>query len=198
MCETAKKSDWPQYRYIQKILHWAVAGLVIPLVVVGFVLGFLGFEGSVSAFGSVVTNNLYVAHKTGGILILVLMIIRVVARTKFGKPHYAIPLEYKWQKMSSEVVHASLYAVLIVMPVSGWVANATGGYPINFFGWVLPPLLAENAQISSAFFNLHGILGWALAALSIVHISGGIYHWLIRRDGVITRMSLFTTPNREK
>lgn len=191
-------SDWPRYHVIQRMLHWAVAVLVLSMIGVGTVLGTLEFEGAVDAFGFEVTNTLYILHKTGGVLVLGLMVARVVARFRYGKPHYAIPLEHRWQKLTSESVQAMLYVGLIAMPALGWAANAAGGYPINFFHWVLPPLMAENDALSVIFFRWHAIVGWALLGLVSVHIAGGLYHWLIRKDGVMTRMSLMPSPRPRK
>lgn len=189
-------TDWPRYRLIQRLLHWGVALVVLPMLAVGSTLGTLGFEGAVDVFGPGVTNTLYVLHKTGGVLLLGLMVVRIVARLKYGRPHYAIPIEHRAQRVLSEAVHGLLYIGLIAMPVLGWAATATGGYPINFFQWVLPPLMGENESLSAVLFQLHGLLGWALIGLLILHISGGLYHWLIRKDGVMTRMSLLRSPRR--
>jgi len=187
-------SDWPRYRLIQRLLHWGIALLVLPLIAVGIVLGILGFQGAVDAFGFEATNTLYITHKTGGVLVLGFMAVRIVARLRYGKPRYAIPLENRLQKIASESVHGLMYVALIAMPALGWAANATGGYPINFFHWVLPPLMAENDALSAIFFQWHGIVGWALLGLVSVHIAGALYHWFIRKDGVMTRMSLLPSP----
>lgn len=189
-------TDWPRYRLIQRLLHWGVALVVIPMLAVGSTLGILGFEGAVDVFGPGVTNTLYVLHKTGGVLLLGLMAVRVITRLKYGRPHYAIPIEHRAQRVLSEAVHGLFYIGLIAMPVLGWAATATGGYPINFFQWVLPPLMGENKSLSAVLFQLHGLLGWALIGLLILHISGGLYHWLIRKDGVMTRMSLLRSPRQ--
>ncbi|PYZ99662.1 cytochrome b [Gammaproteobacteria bacterium 2W06] len=191
-------TDWPRYHVIQRVLHWAVAVLVLAMIGVGIVLGTLGFEGAVDAFGFEVTNTLYILHKTGGVLVLGLMVARVMARLRYGKPHYAIPLEHRWQKLTSEWVQAMLYLGLIAMPVLGWAANAAGGYPINFFHWVLPPLMAENDALSVILFRWHAIVGWTLLGLVSVHIAGALYHWFIRKDGVMTRMSMLPSPRLKR
>lgn len=183
-------SEWPRYRLIQRLLHWVTAVLIIPTLVLGATLGTLGFEGTVEAFGSQITNTLYVIHKTIGVLLIGLVAIRVIVRLVYGKPHYAIPLGHRWQKITSESVQALLYVGLIAMPLLGWAATATGGYPINFFQWVLPPLLGQNDALAALFFQLHGLFGWAMIGLVSVHIAASLYHWRIRRDGVMTRMSL--------
>jgi len=191
-------TDWPRYQLTQRLLHWAVALLVLPLIALGIVLGILGFEGAAEAFGFKATNTLYIMHKTGGVLVLGFMVFRIAARLRYGKPDYAIPLENRLQRIASESVHGLMYVALVAMPVLGWAANATGGYPINFFHWVLPPLMAEDKQLSGIFFEWHALVGWALLALVLLHIAGGLYHWLIRKDGVMTRMSLLPSPKPEK
>jgi cytochrome b561 len=77
------------------------------------------------------------------------------------------------------------------LPVVGWLATAAGGYPVQFFAWKLPGLIAKDPALSETLFQLHGILGWAFLALLALHIAGAMRHWLIKRDGVMRRMSLF-------
>ena len=55
----------------------------------------------------------------------------------------------------------------------------------------LPGLIAKDPALSETLFQLHGVLGWALLALLALHIAGALMHWLIKRDGVMRRMSLF-------
>ncbi|MDR9433384.1 MAG: cytochrome b [Spiribacter sp.] len=180
-------TNWPKYFLIQRILHWSIATLVVITLGIGATLGTLGFNHAVDLFGMATTNTLYVVHKTVGVLMIGLMIVRITARLALGKPAYAVALA-PVQKFASETVHGLFYALLIIMPLIGWAATDAGGYPINFFHWVLPSIVEKDSGFAEVLFQWHAIIGWLLMGLVLVHISGALYHWLIRRDGVMQRM----------
>ena len=181
--------DVPRYHLSQRLVHWLMAVLVLLAVAIGTPLGLLGFEGAKEAFGSALTDLLYISHKTIGVLLLGFISLRVILRLVFGKPPYAVPLP-TLQRRLSRVVHALLYVLLIVMPLLGWSATASGGFPINFFHWELPPILSRNPDLSEQLFFWHAVTAWSILGLVVLHVAGATYHWRIRRDGVMRRMSL--------
>lgn len=186
---TRNSVDLPRYHLSQRLVHWSMAVLVLLAVAIGLPLGLLGFEGAEAAFGSAATDLLYISHKTIGVLLLGFIVLRIALRLTFGKPAYATPLP-ALQRRLSRLVHALLYALLLGMPLLGWSATASGGFPINFFHWELPPILARNPELSEQLFFWHAVTGWSILGLVGLHVAGAIYHWRIRRDDVMQRMSL--------
>ncbi len=178
-----------RYHLSQRLVHWVMAALVLAALIMGMTLGLLGFEGAVDAFGLEITNLLYISHKTVGVLLLALICVRVVLRLAFGSPPYATPLP-ALQRQVSRVVHALLYVMLIIMPLLGWGATASGDFPINFFHWELPPILSRNPPLSEQLFFWHAVSAWVILGLVSLHVAGAVYHWRIPRDGVVRRMSL--------
>jgi cytochrome b561 len=179
----------PRYPLIHRLLHWTIA-VIAPLVLtVGMIFMFLEFEGTLAAFGQPATDLLYTYHKTFGIVILTLMLLRLVIRLTFGKPEYRPPIA-GWERAVSTAVHASLYALLILQPMLGWAATAAGGFPVQFFAWTLPGLLAKDEGLSRTLYDVHGLTGWLILLLVVVHIAGALRHWLVKRDQVMTRMAL--------
>lgn len=183
-------SDHPRYALSQRLLHWLIAVLLLLTLAMGMTIGQLGFDGMQATFGRGGTDLFYTFHKTFGILILALMLLRVVLRLIHGKPAYAEPLPPP-QRLASAAVHTLLYIMLLVQPILGWLATAAGGYPVQFFAANLPGLIGENQALSEALFLWHGMAGMVILALVALHIAGALFHWLIRRDGVMQRMSLF-------
>lgn len=179
----------PRYALIHRLLHWALAGIVLVTLTVGMIFMFLGFEGTLATFGQPMTDQLYTYHKTFGIVILGLMLLRLVVRLVFGKPDYRPPIA-AWERRVSTAVHASLYALLIVQPIIGWAATAAGGYPVQFFGWNLPGFLSKDEALSETLYGVHGLFGWLILILVLVHLAGALRHWLVKRDQVMTRMAL--------
>lgn len=183
-------TDHDRYAYPHRVLHWGVAFVLVVSLASGLALGFLGFEGAMERFGDTLTNLLYMSHKTFGVIILALMTARIFTRWLFVVPIHEPPLT-PFQRILSTSVHHLLYLALIVQPVLGWTATATGGYPVQFFQWNLPGLIGENKALSEQLFLLHGLMGWAILGLVGLHIAGALFHWLVKQDGVMKRMSLF-------
>lgn len=180
-----------RYTLPHRLIHWAVAVFVLCTLFAGLTISWMGYyDGLVEAFGNAVTNAIFKYHKTFGVLILTLMLIRVGLRLRYGKPPYIgqIPA---MNLVVSRIVHMLLYLALLVMPVLGWLATAAGDYPVQFFEWNLPGLIGTDKELSETLFMLHGVIGRVLLVLVILHVSGALYHWLIRRDEVMRRMSLF-------
>lgn len=179
----------PRYTLIQRLLHWLIAGLVLLSLATGGTIGYMGFDGLRAEFGAAGTDFTYTTHKTLGVLILGLMVLRLAARLGFGKPTYAVPLPTP-QRIASRAVHDLFYVLLFVMPVLGWLATASGGYPVHLFTLELPGLIDRNRELSDTLFFWHRVVGLTLAGLIVLHVAGALYHWRARRDGVMQRMSL--------
>ena len=178
-----------RYALPHRLLHWGIAILILLSLASGMTLGFLGFEGAMERFGQAGTDFVYTYHKTLGVTILGLMVLRLISRLVFGKPAYeqALPPAQKW---ASSAVHVALYVLLFTMPVLGWLATASGGYPVQFFQFNLPGLIGRDPALSETLFAWHGRVGWLILVLAVIHISAALYHWKVRRDGVMQRMSL--------
>jgi cytochrome b561 len=179
----------PRYPLIHRLLHWAVAVIAPVVLTVGMIFMFLEFEGTLETFGQPATDLLYTYHKSFGIVILILMLLRLVVRLAHGKPAYRPPIA-GWERAVSTAVHASLYALLILQPMLGWAATAAGGFPVQFFAWNLPGGLAKDEALSEALYGLHGLGGWLILILAGLHVAGALRHWLVKRDQVMTRMAL--------
>jgi cytochrome b561 len=179
-----------RYAYSHRVLHWAIALLVGFSLATGMTLWRLGFEGAVETFGRTATDWIYTLHKTSGVTILALMVLRLISRLVNGKPPYAEPLP-AFHRIASSIVHTLLYCLLFAMPVLGWLATASGGFPVQFFHLNLPGLIGENEALSETLFLWHGRVGLLILLLAAMHAGAALYHWRIRRDGVMERMSLF-------
>jgi cytochrome b561 len=165
-----------------------MAILVAALLIVGLTFMVLGYQGTVDNFGNEATNLLYKYHKTFGILVLALILVRLLLRWLSPPPPYKQPLS-PLERAASRTVHLLFYALLIAMPIGGWLATAAGGYPVQFFEFELPGLIGKNEELSETLFQFHGYAGLLLLALTLVHVGAGIRH-LLRRDGVVHRISL--------
>lgn len=178
-----------RWSLLQRILHWTIAVLVLGLLAAGLTIGFYGFDGLKATFGEAATNALYRYHKTFGVIVLALMVLRFALRLAKPVPPYPpdMPGAIKTAAVGN---HYALYGLILAQPVLGWLATGAGGYPVEFFGWKLPGLIAKNKDLSEFLFEMHEIVAWIIIALLVLHISGALYHKLVRKDGVASRMGL--------
>ena len=91
-------------------------------------------------------------------------------------------------RIASAFNHWSLYALLIVVPVLGWLGVSY--YPaLDVFGILkLPGLVAANQKTAEAVFQYHALAAFILLAFVAVHVAAALYHYLIRKDNVLARM----------
>jgi len=183
----AKDND--RYAFAQRLLHWLVAILVLGALAGGALLWAYGFEGLKASFGIEATNAIYKYHKTAGILVLGLMLIRLALRLLLGAPPPPATLS-PTLAAAARATHLAFYGLLIAMPVLGWAATAAGGFPVQFFDLTMPGIIGENKGLSETLFKLHGAVGLAIAALALLHIAAAMRHWLVLKDGVMNRIAL--------
>lgn len=167
------------YSGIAKSLHWIVALCVIAIVPMGIMMGNLP-DGPAK-------NNVFEFHKSLGALILMLMTVRIIYRVvKGAPPEPNIPAFYR---VAGQVTHWALYVLLIATPMVAWIGYNAFGVRVPFFGlFELPALIGKNEPLSDTMFTVHRWLGLTVGALVLMHIGAGLFHFFIRRDGVLQRM----------
>jgi cytochrome b561 len=177
-----------RYSLLQRLLHWLIAILVFGLLIAGAAFWALDFDGLVSLVGEETTKTLFMVHKSVGITVLLLTILRILLRRRSPAPPYDPPLG-GLERMVGTGLQWLLNLLLIGLPIGGWIATAASGYPVQFFGITLPGLIGENKELGEMLFGYHGIGGLVLAFLVLIHVAAGLKHWRLK-DGVMTRISL--------
>lgn len=164
----------------QRVLHWLMAACIIAMLFIG-----VGMVSSVRP----VYLTLVSIHKPLGIAILVLVLIRLVLRLRYGAP--ALPADLPApMKLAAEGSHYALYALMIAMPLIGWGMLSAGGYPIVLFGSIhLPKILPQADQLYAVLRAAHTLLAYLFFATILLHIAAALFHGLIRRDGVFRAMT---------
>jgi cytochrome b561 len=132
---------------------------------------------------------LLATHKTLGITILVLALIRLGVRARYGAP--ALPADLpEPMKLAAHLSHYGLYALMIAMPLLGWGMMSAGSYPVVLFGNIrLPPILPPSDGVHTLLWDAHYYLAFAFFALILMHIAAALFHALVRRDGVFESMA---------
>jgi cytochrome b561 len=173
-------SDTGGYSGFAKLLHWVIAACVLVLIPVGILIVWV----DLGPWG----DTLFNLHKSFGVLVLILVLIRVLYRLMHGAPAPDPNLD-AFRRAASGTVHTLLYILLVVQPILGYAANSAYGAATPFFGlFEISPLLAKNEALSDQLFMYHRWIGMALAVLLAVHIGAALQHYFIRRDDVLQRM----------
>ena len=130
----------------------------------------------------------YNLHKSIGLTLLALMAVRLLWRWRHPAP--AFPAMPKWQAGLAHIVHASLYAVLFVHPLSGYLGSVFSGYPVKLFGMTLPAWGWNDPALKRFFSASHLVTSWVLLAAVALHVAGALKHALVDRDGLLSRMGI--------
>jgi cytochrome b561 len=168
------------YSGIAKLLHWIIALSVLIMVPIGLIMGRIA-SGDVQ-------NLLYHLHRSFGVLVLALMLVRLLYRVVNSAPPPE-PTLTGLQRAVSHLVHLALYALIIAQGLIGWVATSAYGADIWVFGlFIMPNLVAKDQSLAEPLFAVHDVLGFVVAGLLAMHIGAALFHHFIRKDGVLRRM----------
>lgn len=172
------------YSATARFLHWLTVAFVAVLAPLGLAMHYRGAELKI---WDATTNAMYSTHKLLGFTLLILIVVRALYRSVHGAPPDEKSLE-SWQKMMSHVVHTALYALLLIVPLLGWVGVQR--FPaLDVFGlFSLPAFLQPNEAAAARAFMLHKYAAFLLLALIGLHVAAALYHHIVRKDGVLRRM----------
>ena len=179
-----RSPDVQVYAPAARKFHWWTVALIFLMFPIAKIMTYRGNDLNI---WDATTNALYTAHKSIGFLIFWLVVARLIYRFRNGAPADEPTLEW-WQKLASHATHWSLYVLLLVVPLLGLRGVSQYGAR-NIYGPVsLPQIATENQDAAGFTFWLHGVAAFALALLILTHIGAAIFHFVIRKDGVLTRM----------
>lgn len=171
-----------RYGSVAVAFHWLAALLVVGLLALGLYMTRLpdaGFDKKKIV--------LIIWHKEYGIVVLVVVAARLAWRWWQPAPHLEpAPM---WQKLAARVVHLWLYALLIALPVTGWLMSSASSLPVPFFGLgYLPDFLPHDDILFHAFLAMHAWLAYTLIALIAVHAGAALWHHFVDRDRTLKKM----------
>lgn len=163
-----------------QLLHWLMALGILASMLLGWVM--------VTLPNSALKFELYALHKSLGMTLLGLFFLRLGWRWITLTP--TLPKDMpRHERLLAKGTHRLLYALMLLMPLSGYVINSAANFPLNVFGLVqIPNLTPESAALQAVASNLHLGFFWGFALLLLLHIGGALRHHFILRDGMLRRM----------
>ena len=172
-----------RYSHTAITLHWAIALLIFA----AFPLGVYMHELPLSPD----KLRLYSYHKWIGVGIFLLAVLRVAWRGTHRPPPLPDTMP-RWERLAAHGVHYLLYALILAVPLSGWLMSSAKGFQTVWFGVLpLPDLLAKNKELGDLLKEVHESLNFALLALVLAHVGAALKHQFIDRDGILARMLPF-------
>jgi cytochrome b561 len=158
--------------------HWVIAALVLFNLALGIFHDSLPREWKVMP-----------VHKSVGITVLVLTLGRIAWRLTHRPP--SLPARMPgWEKAAANAAHFLLYALLLILPLTGWLLSSNPNKPRPFSWFFLfdVPVLPATPAIARNAHQAHELLGWVMAGLVAIHILAALRHHFLLRDRVLTRI----------
>lgn len=127
-------------------------------------------------------------HKSLGLSVLLLVPLRMLWNLAVPRPPLAggdVPA----RRYAVSAVHGTLYALMLAIPVAGYLAVQAYGGEVHFFGlFRLPTLIGPDDDIVLLFYYGHVYGAWLLLCLVGGHVAAALWHHLYRRDPTLLRM----------
>lgn len=199
-----------RYSIVSIVLHWTIALAIAWMIWLGWWMtdAIKDPAQASAAFKS------YQLHKSIGLTILVLSVIRLIWRFTHSFP--PLPAHMPgWEAAAARISHLLLYGVMLVMPLTGWLYVSAGwnsamnmpfAAPTIWFGqfeWPhLPGLTdasdATRAAVAGRAMAVHAALAWGAIALVALHAAAALKHHFFDRDSVLASMLPIIRPLRRR
>ena len=180
-----------RYGSVTRFLHWAVF--------LFFVHQYLGgnfmtrIEGGHTLFG-LTQGNYYDWHKSIGLVLMLLVVVRIVWRKLTSLPDWA-PTLTPAERTISHWNETLLYACMILMPVTGYLFVMAGDYGIKLFGlYDLFNPIGKQAWLADVARVAHIVISYVVVVVLSWHVGLGLKHHIFDRDGFLRRMLPFSKP----
>jgi cytochrome b561 len=165
---------------VAQLLHWTIAVMVIGLAIVGVTMDELP--------NSPTKLQVYALHKSTGLTVLVLVLVRLAWRVIDPRPPYPATMP-QWQRKLSSLTHGLLYVLMFGMPISGWLYNSAANVPLRWFGlFQVPALSGPDRELKQLANQLHETGFYLLGMLFALHVGAALLHHYRYRDATLVRM----------
>lgn len=158
-----------KYHGFIRTLHW----IMFVLFAIVFVLGFVMVE-----FKDSEPWAMYDFHKSTGVLLFGLVIIRLLARWMTDVPPKPAEMSATNHRISTSVIHL-MYLLMIILPITGYALSNVAGYQVNFYGLDLPQIFPKNEGWEGITHELHEYGAYVFLGFIGLHLLGVIKHHIM-------------------
>lgn len=168
------------YGLVAQALHWLVAA--------GVVLQF-AWAWRIDQAESIRNEFALVnQHKSIGMTVLGLVVLRLAWRA-FNRPPPLPPGMAGWEKRAASTAHWLLYALILAMPLTGWIHTSAAGFGAEFFGLLdIPDIVPSSERLEDIFGAIHEWLAKSILLVVSIHVLAALRHQFVLKDGLLNRM----------
>jgi cytochrome b561 len=172
-----------KYSLTLRILHWIIALIILAIFFSGFIMSDLEDNNIL------LKRFLNYYHKSFGVLLFILAILRIIVRLSSKTPSYNNSMP-KFMEKIAKITHLLLYFLMIAVPLSGIGMVQLSSRKLFAFGFEIPNLFPMNNNIASILYQSHKILPYLLISLVVLHIAATLKHIFINKDDIFNRITI--------
>ena len=181
MAESPGINEPQHYTRTAIVMHWLIGVLLIAEIAFGFLLDEIAPRRTPARAATI---NL---HKSLGVLLLVLVVARIWWGLRHRPPAWPASMP-SWQQAAAEWVHRTMYACMLVAPLSGYIASNFSKHGLMVLGARFPPWGPDLPKVYEVLNRLHDVTAYILAVLVVGHVLIALKHAWIDRDAMFARM----------
>ena len=177
-----------RYSLVAIAFHWTIAVLIVLNIVLGW---------RMDRISGLDRFTLFQVHKSIGITVLALSVLRLAWRLAHRPPPYPATMQ-RWERVAASATHWTFYGLMLVMPVTGWVIVSASPLnlptllykviPLPHIGVVHDASMPVRQAIESNVGTTHVLLAYLFGALILLHVAAALKHQFVQRDGVLWRI----------
>jgi cytochrome b561 len=176
-----------QFPALSRVLHWTMAAMVLTMLGIG-----VSMVASLADYHTLVS-----IHRPLGIAILVLVVVRFVNRLLNPPPPLPATMA-RPERVAAVATEYAMYGLMFVLPLVGWGMLSAAHYPVVLFGsFHLPFILPHDPMLYATLRRAHTVLAYLLFLAFLAHAGAILFHTLIIRDGMLSRMVPWNVRPRE-
>lgn len=171
-----------KYSFFSRVLHWSMALIITFMIFLGLFMGEISKE-------SEYRMTVYNFHKSIGVLVIFLIIIRLINRF-INKPPTLQDSISKIERILANIAHKLMYLLMFLIPISGYLMSNSYGFPVSFFSFEMPVIVNTNIENAKLFSEAHEFLSFFLLFIIIFHVVAVIKHRFFdkKENDVLKRM----------
>ncbi|HYQ43839.1 MAG TPA: cytochrome b/b6 domain-containing protein [Polyangiaceae bacterium] len=170
-------SNVPQFAWSSRVLHWLMAVALLAMLAIGMTM-----VVSLEHY-----RRLVAIHRPLGVLILLLAVIRLVNRRLKPLPPFLATMSAR-ERVIATASERLLYGLMLLLPLVGWGMLSAAQIPVRVGPMVLPPILPHSLSLYTLLRRAHTVLAYLLFISFMAHLSAVLFHTVVLRDGLLSRM----------
>ncbi len=170
-----------RYGLVARALHWVVAFLIISLIPLGWYMVRLDYYDPWS-------HDALEIHKGLGMVVLLLASIMISSQITSRRTLTAVSRK-QWEALAAKITHYLLYALMLVVPATGYIVSTSAGAGVSVFGlFEVPAILPKSVPLRDAAISVHYYFAYLGVGLIALHVAGALKHHFIEKDDTLRQM----------